>query len=332
MKRMAVLLAWVLISAIFAIPAQAHRGHARPQIKRFQFMDRPLKAGALESLIVIAHDPDSWISEIQVQWGDSDQSGGVIFAHTHCVQDPEFERPGTPAKLKLDVTFEHAGDYHVEVRAFSEKRCEGGNDTRFSRTLEQDVTVEDPRRSFPDPDDVEGPLDVVGAEQTIDGDEQGLENHIVHTLTMAGDLGPSPLGDADDHVEFSFDTDGDASTFERTLLVDAGTGGILTAQMTDAEGTVVGEASVTADGAVLSVDFAKRLLGRGTDRYGWVVVTHDASSPNCTALSPCLDRVPDAGTINTSCSQRPGRRRPELVDRARLSTVRTLAHARGSKR
>lgn len=296
MKKTAALLALVLISAIFAIPAQAHRGHARPQITRFQFVDRPLKAGALERLIVIAHDPDSWISEIQVQWEDDSQSGGVIFAHTHCVQDPEFERPGTPSKLKLDVTFEHAGDYHVEVRAISEKRCEGGNDTRFSRTLEQDVTVEDPSRSFPDPDDVEGPLDVVGAEQTIDGDEQGLENHIVHTLTMAGDLGPSPLGGAQDYVEFSFDTDGDASTYERTLLVDGGKGGILSAQMKDADGTVVGDASVTVDGASLSVDFAKGLLGRGTDRYDWLAVTHDASSSNCTALSPCLDRVPDTGT------------------------------------
>lgn len=296
MKKTAVLLAFVLISAIFAIPAQAHRGHARPQITRFQFVDRPLKAGALERLIVIAHDPDSWISEIQVQWEDDSQSGGVIFAHTYCVQDPEFERPGTPARLKLDVTFEHAGDYHVEVRAISEKRCEGGNDTRFSTTLEQDVTVEDPSRSFPDPDDVEGPLDVVGAEQTIDGDEQGLENHIVHTLTMAGDLGPSPLGGAQDYVEFSFDTDGDASTYERTLLVDGGKGGILSAQMKHADGTVVGDASVTVDGASLSVDFAKGLLGRGTDRYDWLAVTHDASSSNCTALSPCLDRVPDTGT------------------------------------
>ncbi|MEX2406428.1 MAG: hypothetical protein WD834_03740 [Actinomycetota bacterium] len=296
MKKTAVLLAMVLISAIFAVPAQAHRGHARPQITRFQFVDRPLKAGALERLIVIAHDPDSWISEIQVQWEDDNQSGGVIFAHTYCVQDPEFERPGTPAKLKLDITFEDAGDHHVEVRAISEIRCEGGNDVRFSRTLEKDVTAEDPRRSFPDPDDTGGPLDVLGAEQTIGGDEQGLENHIVHAPTMAGDLGPSPLGGAQDHVEFSFDTDGDASTYERTLLVDAGNSGILSAQMKDADGAVVGDATVTVDGASLSVDFAKRLLGRGTDRYGWTAVTHDASSPNCTAVSPCLDRVPDTGT------------------------------------
>jgi len=296
MKKTAVLLAMVLISAIFAVPAQAHRGHARPQITRFQFVDRPLKAGALERLIVVAHDPDSWISEIQVQWEDDDQSGGVIFAHTYCVQDPEFERPGTPAKLKLDVTFEHAGAYHVEVRAISEIRCEGGNEVRFSRTLEKDVAAQDPHQSFPDPDDSEGSLDVLGAEQTIGGDEQGLENHLVHTLTMADDLGPSPLGGTEDHVEFSFDIDGDASTFERTLLVDAGQGGLLSAQMKDADGTVVGDASVTATGAALSVDFAKRLLGRGTDRYGWLAVTFDASSPHCTPSSPCLDRAPDAGT------------------------------------
>lgn len=148
------------------------------------------------------------------------------------------------------------------MRAISEKRREGGDDTRFSRTLEKDVTVRDPRRSFSDPDDTE----------------------------------PSPLGGADDHVEFAFDTDGDASTFERTLLIDAGKGGILSAQMKDADGAVVGDASVTVDGASLSVDFAKRLLGRGTDRYGCLAVAHDASSPNCTASSPCLDRAPDTGT------------------------------------
>jgi len=289
MRKTAVSLALVLVSTILAIPAQAHLGHARPQITRFAFVDRPLKAGALERLIVVAHDPDSWISEIQVQWEDDDQSGGVIFAHTYCVQDPEFERPGTPAKLKLDVTFEHAGAYHVEVRAISEIRCEGGNEVRFSRTLEKDVAAQDPHQSFPDPDDSDGPLDVLGAEQTIGGDEQGLENHLVHTLTMADDLGPSPLGGTEDHVEFSFDTDGDASTFERTLVVDAGTDGILSAQMKDADGTVVG--------ASLSVDFAERLLGRGTDRYGWLAVTYDASSPNCSTLNPCLDRVPDAGTL-----------------------------------
>lgn len=94
MRKTAMLLAVVVTSAMFAPPALAHRGHARPQITRFQFVDRPLKAGTLERLIVIAHDPDSWISEIQVQWEDDSQSGGVIFATPTAFKIPSSSVPG----------------------------------------------------------------------------------------------------------------------------------------------------------------------------------------------------------------------------------------------
>ena len=118
-----ILAAILLVSAIVVpMPAQADTGHARPRITRFEFTERPLKSGTSERLVVVAHDPDSWISEIQVQWEDENDSGGVIFAHTYCVQDPQFTTPGTPAKLKLDITFEHPGAYHVMARAISQKR------------------------------------------------------------------------------------------------------------------------------------------------------------------------------------------------------------------
>lgn len=94
MRKTAVLLAFVLTSAIFAIPAQAHRGHSRPQITRFEFVDPPLKAGTLERLIVIAHDPDSWISEIQVQWKDDDQSGGSSSRTPTAFKIPNSNDPG----------------------------------------------------------------------------------------------------------------------------------------------------------------------------------------------------------------------------------------------
>lgn len=295
MRRTAVLLTVALTWGTIALPAQAHPGHPGPRITRFEFVDPPLKSGSSERLVIIAHDPNSWISEIQVFWEDEDMTGGVIFADTFCVQDPSFQQPGTRAKLKLDVTFDHPGSYHVEARAISEKRCEGGNDTRFSKTAEQDVTVEDPRQTFTDPDDTEGPLDVLAAEQTIAFDEESLENHVVHTLTMAGDLGPTPLGGSDDYVELSFDTDDDASTFERTVLVDKGTDGVLHALITDADGAMVGEALVATEGATMSIEFDKRLLGSWIDRYGWFATTHDPSSPTCSTATPCTDRAPDAG-------------------------------------
>lgn len=131
MRRTVLVVALVLVSTTIASPARAHPGHPGPRISRFGFVAAPLKAGALERLVVVAHDPDSWISEIQVRWENADGNGGIIFAHTYCVQDPTFEHPGTRARLKLDVTFEHPGDYHVEARAISEKRCETGDDVEL---------------------------------------------------------------------------------------------------------------------------------------------------------------------------------------------------------
>lgn len=292
MKRS--IMAMVCLMSVLAAtaPVQAHRGHARPQITRFEFVDRPLKAGTLERLIVVAHDPDSWISEIQVQWEDPNEMGGVIFAHTYCLQDPEFENPGTPAKLKLDLEFENATTYHVQARAISEKRCEGGNDTRISATLERDIVVKDPSESFSDPDDSSGPLDVVGLTHSQYADDAGLRTHVTHDLTFGESLGTTPLGGADDFVQILFDTDSDTTTFERTLTVDV-VNGLLTAEMTNRAGSRLGEAAVTVDGPTLSVDMVKGLIKRGLERYRWVAVTHDSSSGGCATVA-CADRAPES--------------------------------------
>jgi len=297
MRRVAVCLTFVLALAGLAPAGLADPGHPGPRITRAEFVRFPLKAGTLERLVIVAHDPDSWISEIQVQWEDPDHTGGVIFAHTFFVQDPALEHPGIRARLRLDVQFEHPGPYHVQIRAISEKRCEGGNDVRISKTVEMDVTAADPLEAFADPDDTEGPLDVVGAEQTIVADEAGLGNHVVHTVTMAEDLGPAALGGPTDEVEFSFDTDEDPTTFERRVVVDRGPDGLLHAPVVDAGGAVVGEATVSVDGASLSIDLDAALLGAKVARYGWVVVTNEDSSGSCTSAAPCVDRAPDAGTF-----------------------------------
>jgi hypothetical protein len=297
MRRTALILAVTLLPALGAAPAQAHRGHPGPRITRAEFVAHPLKAGTLERLVVVAHDPDSWISEIQVLWEEESQSGGVIFAHTYCVQDPEFEDPGTRAKLKLDVTFEHPGDYHVEVRAISEKRCEAGNDDRISKTAEMDVTVLDPTETFTDPDDTEGPLDVLEVQQTVVADEAGLGNHVAHTMTMSQPLGPTPLAASGDKIELFFDTDGDPSTIERTILVDVGTDGLLHALVLDSSGTLLGEATVAVDGAELAIDLAADLLGAKVARYEWAVATRSAEGGTCTETAPCSDRAPDAGAL-----------------------------------
>lgn len=297
MKRSILALVLVVGSVIVPAPVQAQKGHARPQITRFEFVQRPLKSGTLERLIVVAHDPNSWISEIQVRWEDPEQAGGAIFAHTYCLQDPEFKDPGTPAKLKLDLEFDHPGSYRVEARAISSNRCEGGPDTRFSRTIQRDIVVKDPTETFTDPDDIAGPLDVIGSSHSQYADEAALRTHITHGVTFAEPLGTSPLAGSEDYVQFLIDTDDTSGTFERTITVDAGADGALQAQVTDASGTVVGEAAVTVDGASLTVDMVKGLLGRGIERYRWAVVSHDGSSASCASVD-CDDRAPDAG-LNT---------------------------------
>lgn len=292
MKRL--VLAVVLSISVIASPAPvaADAGHARPRITRFEFTERPLKAGTLERLVVVAHDPDSWISEIQVQWFDQDDNGGAIFAHTYCVQDPEFTTPGTPATLKLDLTFERAGSYQVEARAISQKRCEGGNDTRFSPTIERQVLVKPVTRTFTDPDDTTGPLDVLTASQSQDADEAGLGTNLRHQFRFSEDLGSAPLSGRNDFVKFRFDTRGDDGVADRTVRVDAGKDGALRAAVRDRSGSKVGEATVTTNGAVLTLEVDRRLLGRGSGRYGWSASTYDSVSEGCSG-EPCEDRAPD---------------------------------------
>jgi hypothetical protein len=288
MKRVA-LVAILLVGAVAPLPAGAGPGHERPKITRFEFTDKPLKAGMLERVVVVAHDPDSWITEIQLRWEDESRAGGVIFAHTYCLQDPEFENPGTPAKLKLDVQFEHPGTYHVEVRALSAKRCDPSRDPRTSRTLEKDVVVRDPHKAFADPDDTVSPLDILSAEQNQVADEAALPNLIVHEVVFSDDLGEPALAGGGNLVRLFFDVDRDGASFERYLTIDD-TGGGLTAEMHDtATNERIGTVSVSAEGSRLRVQFPRRLLGKNIDSYGWYANSEDAFSDPCNDGIPCED-------------------------------------------
>jgi hypothetical protein len=70
-----------------------------------------------EILVLKAHDPDSSITEIQVWFGEG---APFVFAHTYCLQGREV---GTPARLKIGVSYPVAGTYSVQAVAYSHRRC-----------------------------------------------------------------------------------------------------------------------------------------------------------------------------------------------------------------
>ena len=298
MKRTLVSVLTIVTVMVPVVPAGADPGHDRPKITRFEFAQPALKSGINETLIVTAHDPNSWIQEIQVKWEDANGDGGVVFAHTFCVQDPDRSDPGTVAKLKIPVTFDHPGSYHVEARALSAIRCEPGNNDQTSRTMEMDVVVKDPSKTATDPDDTAGPLDIVGLEQTQASSETSATTEVVHRVTMAeawtnDDLaGPS-------FMELYFDLDGDDQTTERILTIDLDEGdATVWASMLDpSTGQSRGYARVRRiDEATLEVAFPPLLLARGIDSYGWYAVADGSSAEQC-AIESCLDTAPDSDLL-----------------------------------
>ena len=296
MKRTLVVLVTVMSAMSLTLPAAADPGHDRPKITRFEFAQPALKSGINETLIVTAHDPNSWIQEIQVQWEDANGDGGVVFAHTFCVQDPDYSDPGTVAKLKIPIFFDQPGSYHVEARALSSIRCEVGNNDQTSRALEMDVVVKDPSKSFTDPNDSAGPFDIVGLEQTQSSSETSATTEIVHRITMAepwtnDDLaGPS-------YMELYFDLDGDSEAMERILTIDLNEDdGTMWASMLDPwTGQSRGYARVRrTDDSTLEVAFPPLLLRKGIRSYRWYAVA-DGSSAEVCAVQTCADTAPDSG-------------------------------------
>ena len=280
------------------LPSAADPGHTRPKITTFEFSHPPLKAGINETLKVTAHDPDSWIDEVQVKWEDAEQNGGVVFAHTFCVQDPDHSDPGTPAKLKIPMFFDEPGRYRVEVRALSAIRCEQGNQDQQSKTLEMDVVVRDPLTTATDPDDVSGPLDVASITQTQESSETSASNEIVHRVTMFDAWENEALaGPA--YAEMYFDLDGDPSTNERVLTLDLDEeSSSLRASMVDAQtGQGRGYASVKRpDDKTVEITFPPLLLKKGLRSYRWFFQV-DGAGELCSPEDPCIDRAPDANAM-----------------------------------
>jgi hypothetical protein len=298
MKRLAAVgLAAILLGA--AVPAAADPGHARPKITVFRFTQPPLKAGIDETLRVVAHDPDSWISEIQVQYEDDSQNGGVVFAHTYCVQDPDFSDPGTPAKLKIPIYFEHTGNYHVEVRALSSVNCAGDETTKTSATLQKDVVVVDPHTAVGDADDTPGALDISTVEQTQEVSQSSITTEVVHRITMFESFTDDQLaGPA--YLELGFDLNKDESRFERILTVDMDErdGTIRASMLNTATGQARGYAAVfRSDERTLELRFPPALLQEGAHDYGWYAFVDSGSSDACPPETPCTDRAQDSGLI-----------------------------------
>ena len=279
--------------------AAADPGHERPKITTVEFLLPPVKAGIDETMKVVAHDPDSWISEVQVRWEDDAHNGGVVFAHTGCVQDPDYSTPGTRAKLLIPVNFDHPGTYHLEVRAISSFKCRGGEDSKTSRTVEREVVVVDVFSSRSDADDASGAFDIESIEQTQQSSTTSATTEIIHRITTFEPWSNDALaGPA--YMEMSFDLDGDLSSFERVLTIDMDENdGTLWASMLDAAtGQSRGYAAVgRPDDKTIEVRFPPLLLRKGLRSYRWFAYVDSGAVELCAPTDPCTDRAPDAGVM-----------------------------------
>ena len=298
MRRLAAIVAATAL-VLTGASATADPGHERPKITTVEFLQPPLKAGIDETLKVVAHDPDSWISEVQVQWRDDADNGGVVFAHTGCVQDPDYSTPGTRARLLIPVNFERPGTYHLEVRAISSFKCRGGEDSKTSRTVEREVVVADVLSSRPDADDASGAFDIESIEQTQQPSMTSATTEIVHRVTTFQPWSNDALaGPA--YMEMSFDLDGDPSSFERVLTIDMDEeDGTLWASMLDpSTGQGRGYAAVSRpDDRTVAVRFPPLLLRKGLRAYRWFAYADSGAVELCAPTDPCTDRAPDAGVM-----------------------------------
>lgn len=127
MRKALIVAALALGVASPARIALADPGHVEPRITVMRWAAEPVNAApedcaeacSEEILIVKAHDPDSSITEIQVDFGEG---APFVFAHTGCVQGRE---PGRRARLEIGVSYPAAGTYTVRAVAYSHRRCLG---------------------------------------------------------------------------------------------------------------------------------------------------------------------------------------------------------------
>lgn len=293
---------WVAILGgallLVGAPATADPGHDRPRITTYEFTQRPLKSGIDETLKVVAHDPDSWIYEVQVFWEDQDQNGGAVFAHTGCVQDPDYSDPGTPAKLKIPIDFDRPGEYQLEIHALSAMRCQAGEQEQESKVVEMEVEVRDPLKTIEDPDDSSGPLDIASIEQTQERSQRSATTEIVHRVRMSQAWTNADLAN-EAYIEMRFDLDGDAATVERVLVIDLyERDSAVTASMVDpGTGQERGYAAVERpDAQTIEVRFPPLLVQKRLESYRWYAYVDGGRSQQC-AATPCTDRAPDTSLM-----------------------------------
>jgi hypothetical protein len=298
MKRWTSALLALLLLCLTA-PAGADPGHERPKITTFKFAQPNLNAGIDEVLIVTAHDPNSWIYEVDARWEDADHNGGVLFADTFCVQDLDFSDPGTPAKLKLPVQFEHPGEYHVEVRAISAIKCQGGNHQKNSKTLEMDVVVGDPLSTESDPNDASGAFDISSLEETQASSETSATTEIVQRIvTYDAWTNDQLAGPA--FFEMYFDLDGHPTSIERILTIDLNEqdGSLRASTLDPYTGQSRGYAAVSRpDDKTLEVRIPPLLLKKGVSDYGWYAYADSGAPELCAPDDPCVDTAPDEGMM-----------------------------------
>jgi len=297
-KKLFTIVATMVLATTMASPAGADPGHRGPKITVFKFLQPPLKAGVNEILKVVAHDPGSWISEVQVQFEDANGTGGVVFAHTGCVQDPDYSNPGAPAKLKIPIQFPGPGSYHVDVRAISSINCTGES-SKTSKTLQKDVFVTEPFEALSDADDSPGPLDIAAIEQTQESSETSITTEIVHRIKTFEEFSDTDLaGPA--RMELGFDLDKKPATIERMLLIDLDErdSTVRATMLNTKTGQSRGYAAVfRPDDSTLEVRFPPTLLNEGAHDYRWYASTDAGETTECPLESPCLDRAPDTTLI-----------------------------------
>ena len=295
--RKLIALGSVLVVVAMPAPSAADPGHGRPKITVFEFLQPALKSQIDEKLRVVAHDPDSWISEIEVRTEDEAGNVSLVFANTGCVQDPDFSDSGTIAKLTIPVYFENPGRYHVEVRAISEFHCDGSQH-KISRTLEQDVVVSDPLTTAADPDDVDGDLDIASIEQTQESSEFSATTEVIHRIKTYQSWTNDHLG-GPSFVHMFIDLDGDATSFERIVTVDLDDDGALYASVVDPRtGQNRGYARATRpDDTTLEVAMPPLLLKKDLRSYRWYATTVYIDEESCTSEDPCTDLAPDANLM-----------------------------------
>lgn len=279
----------IVISGSMA-SARADPGHERPVITKLKWMEPNLKSGETEWLTVVAHDPDSSISEVDVRWGN----GQISFSHTGCLQG---KQPGEPATLRIPIKYK-PGEFVVEAVAYSQKRCDESRVLRHSKVKQIEAHVNENESNVDDPDDAAGPLDVKSsASFQIADNNVDTTNLLAHRITFFEDWS-SNIFDSKNRLRIDFRTNKGDSLDRRITFGESPSSGKLIAKMINLHtGKVKGKADIyrQTDRAVF-VKFSRALLHPRRLRYFWRVKAESESVDSCgqeAESQPCSDRTPD---------------------------------------